>query len=145
MLNQIVRSSAAKAVRLGHLPCGGLKRMNPARAMSYIHNLHQPPTYYVNGVKHINDYDTEEYRPQIQAFLTKRRTVKREIPPKVSIIKDLGDDYQMDYFQQRLVPGEFLYEEAHLKRLHEADMMNSQYIHSVFCEEYEKNMIEAVL
>ena len=125
MLNQIVRSNAAKAAKLCQLARLDPTRLSSARAMSYIHNLHQPPTYYVNGVKHINDYDTEEYRPQIQAFLTKRRTVKREIPPKVAIIKDLGDDYQMDYFQQRLVPGEFLYEASHLKRLHEADMMNS--------------------
>ena len=51
----------------------------------------------------------------------------------------------MDYFQQRLVPGEVLYEEQHLKRLYDADMMNSQYIQAVFCEEYQKNMIEAVL
>lgn len=93
--------------------------------MSYVHNLHQPPAYYVNGVKHINDFDIEEYRPQIRAFLTKRRTVKREVPPKVSILRDLGPDYQMDYYQQRLVPGEFLYEEAQLKRLYDADMMNS--------------------
>lgn len=147
MLSHIVRSNTAlvlKAVGGARLQRTGLKQM-PARSMSYIHNLHQPPTYYVNGVKHINDFDVEEYRPQIRAFLTKRRTVKREVPPKVSIIKDLGEDYLMDYFQQRLVPGEFLYEEAQLKRLYDADMMNSQYIHTVFCEEYEKNLIEAVL
>ena len=29
--------------------------------------------------------------------------------------------------------------------MYDADMMNSQYIHAVFCEEYEKNMIEQVL
>jgi hypothetical protein len=52
--------------------------------------LHNPPTFYVNGIKHINDYDLEEYRPAIKAFLTKRRTVKREVPPKAFILKDLG-------------------------------------------------------
>jgi len=43
------------------------------------------------------------------------------------------------------VPGEVLYDEPHLKRLYDADMMNSQYIQAVFSEEYEKNLIEAVL
>ena len=100
--------------------------------------------FYVNGIKYINDFDIEEYRPQIKAFLTKRRTVKREVPPKMLILKDMGLEYKPVYLTQRLVPGEVLYEEQHLKRLYDADAINSQYIHSVFCEEYEKNMIENV-
>jgi len=115
-----------------------------ARCMSYVTNLHQAPSYYVNGIKYINDYDIEEYRPQIQAFLTKRRTTKREIPPKAHILKDMGAAYANTYFQQRLVPGEVLYDETHLKRLYDGDSINSQYIHSVFCEEYEKNLLENV-
>ena len=67
--------------------------------------------FYVNGIKYINDYDLEEYKPQVQAFLTKRRTVKREIPPKVWILKDMGEDFKTTYYQQRLVPGEVLYDE----------------------------------
>ena len=47
--------------------------------MSYYNNFHQAPMFYVNGIKYINDYDLEEYRPQIKSFLTKRRTAKREI------------------------------------------------------------------
>lgn len=47
--------------------------------MSYFHNFHSPPQFYVNGIKYVNDYVLEEYRPQVQAFLTKRRTTKREI------------------------------------------------------------------
>ena len=70
----------------------------PARVMSYATNLHHPPSYYVNGVKHINDYDIEEYRPQIQAFLTKRRTVRREVPPRAWILKDMGDEYKQIYY-----------------------------------------------
>jgi hypothetical protein len=31
--------------------------------MSFIHNFHQPPVFYVNGIKYVNDYDLEEYRP----------------------------------------------------------------------------------
>jgi len=55
--------------------------------------------YYVNGIKHIFDYDLEEYRPQLQAFLTRRRTTKREVPPKVAILKDLGSEYRSIYYQ----------------------------------------------
>lgn len=85
MLAQIVRSNLAT-------PVHSLK-LTSMRRLSYIHNLHQPPAVYVNGIKYINDYDIEEYRPQIRAFLTKRRTVKREVPPKVAIMKDLGEKY----------------------------------------------------
>jgi hypothetical protein len=48
-------------------------------SMSFTHNFHQPPVFYINGIKYINDYDLDEYRPQVQAFLTRRRTTKREI------------------------------------------------------------------
>lgn len=114
------------------------------RGFSYISNLHQAPAMYVNGIKYTNDYDIEEYRPQIQAFLTKRRTVKREVPPKAYILKNMGEDYKSIYYQQRMVPGEMLYDEQHMKRLYDSDDINSQYIHSVFCEEYEKNLIENI-
>lgn len=70
--------------------------------------------------------------------------MKREVPPKMLILKDMGREYKPVYMTQRLAPGEVLYEEQHLKRLYDADAINSQYIHSVFCEEYEKNMIENV-
>ena len=35
------------------------------------------------------DYDLHEYSPHIQAFLTRRRTTKREIPPKIEILDTL--------------------------------------------------------
>ena len=66
--------------------------------MSFYSNLHQPAQFYVGGKPYINDYDIEEYRPQIQAFLTKRRTVKRELPAKAAILKDLGPDYKTTYY-----------------------------------------------
>ncbi len=31
--------------------------------MSFFHNFHSPPYYYANGIKYINDYDLEEYKP----------------------------------------------------------------------------------
>ena len=115
------------------------------RNMSYVTNLHQAPMYYVNGIKHIFDYDLEEYRPQLQAFLTRRRTTKREVPAKVAILKDLGSEYRQIYHQQRLAPGEVLLDEEHLRRFHDSDTINSQYIHSIFLEEYEKNMVENIM
>lgn len=42
------------------------------------------------------------------------------------------------------MPGEVLYDEKHLQRLCDADDYNSQYIHSIFCQEYEKNMLDAI-
>lgn len=35
------------------------------RGFSFVSNLHHPPVFYVNGQKYINDYDIEEYRPQL--------------------------------------------------------------------------------
>jgi hypothetical protein len=43
-----------------------------------------------------------------------------------------------------MVPGDILYDESHLKRLYDSDDINSQYLHSIFCEEYEKSMLEGV-
>jgi len=40
-------------------------------------------------VKIVNDYDIHEYTPQMQAFLTRRRTTKREIPAKMEILPTL--------------------------------------------------------
>lgn len=59
-------------------------------------------------------------------------------------MKDMGPDYKQVYYQQKLVPGEVLYDEKHLQRLYDSDDINSQYIHSIFCQEYEKNMLEAI-
>mmetsp|Transcript_17549 Transcript_17549/g.29611 ORF Transcript_17549/g.29611 Transcript_17549/m.29611 type:complete len:264 (+) Transcript_17549:241-1032(+) len=60
-------------------------------------------------------------------------------------MEDLGSAYQPVYYQQRLVPGEVLMDEATLKRYFESDAINSQYIQAIFCEEYEKNMLEEVM
>ena len=57
----------------------------------------------------------------------------------------MGREYRDQYYQQRLVPMEFLYEERHLTRLFEADDVNSQFVQSVVCEEFEKQMHEAIL
>jgi hypothetical protein len=57
----------------------------------------------------------------------------------------MGPSYKDLYYQQRLAPLEILYDERHLDRLHEADDVNSQYVQSVVCEEYEKPMMDAVL
>ena len=65
--------------------------------MSYTTNLHHPIKFYVNGIKYQNDWVMEEYVPQIQAFLTRRRTTKREVPPKVHIMEDMGEDFQATY------------------------------------------------
>jgi hypothetical protein len=38
---------------------------NSRASMSFTHNFHQPPVFYINGIKYINDYDLDEYRPQV--------------------------------------------------------------------------------
>jgi hypothetical protein len=56
----------------------------------------------------------------------------------------MGRDYRDLYYQQRLAPLEVLYEERHLERLYEADDVNSQFVQSVVCEEYEKQLLDAI-
>jgi ribosomal protein L5 len=60
-------------------------------------------------------------------------------------MEDLGRDYKDVYYQQRLQPLDYLYDQKHLQRLHDADDINSQYVQSVVAEEYEKQMNEAIL
>lgn len=38
-----------------------------------------------------------------------------------------------------------MFDAKRLKRLYDQDAINSQFLHSIFCEEYEKNMIDEIL
>lgn len=67
--------------------------------LSYYHNFHHPSIYFVNGVKKETDFNTDLYKPHVRAFLTKRWTAKREIPPKVAVMNDMGADYKQVYHQ----------------------------------------------
>lgn len=120
-------------------------RQTPKRLFSFIHNFHQPPHFYVNGIRYVQDYDLEEYEPSCRAFLTKRWTTKREVPPKIAILDNMGDAYNHVYYQQRLAPGDALYETKHMERLYEADAVNSQFVHAMVTEDYEKNMIDYIM
>lgn len=82
--------------------------------------------------------------PQVKAFLSKRWTTKREVPAKIAIMSDMGNDFRPVYYQQRLAPGEINYQEKHLKRLYESDSINSQFLQSIFTEDYEKEMLDEV-
>ena len=97
-----------------------------------------------NGIKYVNDYVIDEYKPQIQAFLNRRWTTKREIHPKISILTQLKE-YRQTFFQQKTASLDVLYEWKHLHRLYDADAVNTQYVQSIFFEPYEKQMYDAFL
>lgn len=63
------------------------------RLFSFTHNFHSAPVFYVNNIRYIQDFDLEEYEPAVRAFLTKRWTCKREIPAKLHILEELGNEY----------------------------------------------------
>ena len=65
---------------------------------SYYHNFHHPILFFVNGRKHTTDYNIDLYSSWIRSFLSKRWTAKREIPAKISIMKDMGASYKQAYF-----------------------------------------------
>jgi len=113
--------------------------------LSYYHNFHHPPIMFVNGIKKEQDYNVDLYSPHIRAFLTKRWTSKREIPPKVAVMSDMGPGYRQIYQQQRLAFGEYMYDLKRLERLYDAEAINTQFLHSIYFEDYEKNMYTEVM
>lgn len=58
---------------------------------------------------------------------------------------DMGADYSQIYMQQRLVPGEYLYDIKNMQRFYESDNITTQFLHSMWTQPYEKNMIEEIL
>jgi len=38
-----------------------------------------------------------------------------------------------------------LYEAKHMERLYNADDVNTQFLHALFCQDYERNLVEEVL
>lgn len=90
----------------------------------------------------MHDYNIGEYSKQVLSFVTKRWTTKREVPPKVAIMDDMGPEYGPVYYTQRLAHGEHVYEKRRLERMYQNDTVNAQFLHSVFCEPYEKPLIE---
>ena len=95
---------------------------------------------FVNGIKKESDFNTDLYSPHIRAFLTKRWTTKREIPPKIAVMADMGREYSQVYQQQKLAYGEYMYDLKRLERLYDAESINTQFLHSIYFEDYEKNM-----
>ena len=93
-------------------------------------------------MKYINDWDISEYEPVVQTFLTKRWTTKREVFPKIEIMPTMKG-YEDSLYLQKLVPIERLLTESHMIRMYDYDNLNSQYIITLFAEEYEKNLFEA--
>jgi len=53
---------------------------------------------------------------------------------------DMGPAYRQIYHQQRLAYGEFMYDLKRLERLYDAEAVNTQFLHAIYFEDYEKNM-----
>ena len=91
--------TAAKQITSAAAPKGASPLTLIQKAgLSYAHNFHHPHIYFGNGVKKTFDYNIDYYAPHIRAFLTKRWTARREIPPKISVLKDMGPSYRQVYF-----------------------------------------------
>ena len=91
--------SAAKQAN-AHLASSSQRQIAPVQraVFSFYHNFHHPTHFYCNGKKYDTDFNTDLYKPHIRAFLTKRWTTKREIPPKIAVMEDMGEDYAQVYF-----------------------------------------------
>jgi hypothetical protein len=115
---------------------------------SIIHNYYSPPILWSD--KNYIEYEDniQEYNPYIQAFLNKRRIHKKEIEPKIKILKDVESTlkyYHNTFYIQKGYPLYNLLPYSYMKHLHEIKVLDSGYIISRFSEEYEKPMIDAAL
>lgn len=117
------------------------------KKFSIIHNYHSPYILWL-GVKYeMMDDNIEEYNRYIQAFLTKRFTHKKEIAPKIKVLKDLQNvlkDYHNTFYIQKTFPLYNLLNLTYMKYMHSHKIFDTGYVISRFSEEYEKNMYDAV-
>ena len=58
---------------------------------------------------------------------------------------DMGEYYKHVYHTQRLATSEYHYDVKHMQRLYDGDDINTQFLHSMWCQPYEKNIIDEVL
>lgn len=116
------------------------------KKFSIIHNYHSPYIVWSNGANCIFDDNINEYNEYIQAFLEKRFTHKKEIWPKIKILKDLGKilkDYHNTFYVQITYPVHNLIPYAYMKHIHSHNIIDSGYVISRFFEEWEKPMYDA--
>jgi len=57
----------------------------------------------------------------------------------------MGPSYRQTYQQQKLAYGEYLYDLKRLERLYDSEAINTQFLHSIYFEDYEKNMYTEVM
>mmetsp|Transcript_22847 Transcript_22847/g.28352 ORF Transcript_22847/g.28352 Transcript_22847/m.28352 type:complete len:141 (+) Transcript_22847:256-678(+) len=60
-------------------------------------------------------------------------------------MSDMGPSYRQTYQQQKLAYGEYLYDLKRLERLYDSEAINTQFLHSIYFEDYEKNMYTEVM
>lgn len=58
---------------------------------------------------------------------------------------DMGPEYATVYRQQRLVPGEQLYDLKTMERFYSSDNITTQFLYAMWTQDYEKPMIEEIL
>ena len=111
---------------------------------SYFHNYHSLPQIFFG--KEVFTYDNHilDYNPYLQAFLTRRRTHKSEVAPKISIIQH-PKAYHNTLYQQKGYPIKNLYNLTMLRQMHGIDVLDTGYIISCFFQTFENEIIEATL
>ena len=119
-----------------------------SKHFSITHNYHSPATLWVNGREYKFDDNLEEYSSYIQAFLNRRYTHKKEISPKIKVLKDMNNvlrDYHNSFYVQITYPTYNLFDLDYLRYMQAHKIIDSGYIISRFFEEYEKPMYDAML
>lgn len=128
----------------------GIKKLSylSKKNFSIIHNYYSPYILWSEGNYIEYDDNLTEYNPYFQAFLNKRRIHKKEIRPKILILKDkynILKEYHNTFYIQNTYPCYNLINYQYMKYLHKSNIIDSTYIISRFSEEYEKPMLDAAL
>lgn len=122
-----------------------MKNFLQKKNFSFIHNFHSPSIYYLYNKEYIVDNTVEDYKNKfIKAFLNKRRTTKKEIPPKIQIVK-IKKEYNNHFATQRLFPLYYLLNPTYIIQMADNNLMDSSYWLSIFFEEFEKNCLDSML
>lgn len=109
------------------------------------HNLPTIHKYYYNETKVINDEEIEKYSIYIQAFLEKRRPLKYEIPPKISILKT-SRLYLSQFRSQTNNNNEFVELPLNtLSVLFDNADIDTNYIKNIFVDKNEDNLYETIM
>ena len=131
----------AKATR-NHIFRNNYSKFNFTYSYNNLPTIHE---YYYNDNKVVLDDEITNYNSFIQAFLQKRRVLKYEIPPKISILK-LEKQYTTQWNSQCKNSTSYVdFPINTLTVMFDNILIDSNYIKNIFLDNAEENLYESIM